>query len=251
MLEWRNTVRLLYIPAILVIVAGILAGCGGDAAPAVDSVSPTQETSEQTVEESAGSEGDASTAPDASYEGALPVSSQLAVGIMQLEGTENAVTPEQAKMLLPLWQALQGDTLQSDAEADAALKQIEGAMTAEQLAAIAALQITFEDMGVWLQAQGLNFGRPEGTEGQGQFRDLSEEERAAMRATRQASGGAGSGQGGSAAPGGVSEEERASKRATAEASGTTLGGRGGGAGQGQIALLAEQVVDLLTQRAAE
>lgn len=240
--------RLLYILAILVIVAGVLAGCGGDAAPAEDSVSPTQETSEQTVEESAGSEGDASTTLDASYEGALPVSSQLAVGIMQLEGTENAVTPAQAKTLLPLWLALQGDTLQSDAETDAALKQIEGAMTAEQLAAIAALQITFEDMGAWLQEQGLNFSRPEGAEGQGQFGDLSEEERAAMRATRQAGGGAGSGQGGFAD---VSEEERASSRATAEASGTTLGGRGGGAGRAQIALLAEQVVELLTQRAAE
>ncbi len=240
--------RLLYILAILVIVVGVLAGCGGDAAPSVDSVSATQETSEQAVEESAGSEGDASTTLDVSYEGALPVSSQLAMGIIQLEGTEDAITPEQAKMLLPLWQALQGDTLQSGAETDAALKQIEGAMTAEQLAAIAALQITFEDMGAWMQEQGLNFDRPERAEGQGQFSDLSEEERAAMRATRQAGGGGGSGQGGFAD---MSEEERASRRATAEASGTTFGGRGGGASRGQIALLAEQVVDLLAQLVAE
>ena len=207
-----------------------------------------QATSEDPVEESPASEGDTSAGLDASYEDARPVSSQLAIGTIQLEGMEDAVTPEQAKTLLPLWQALPGDTLQSDAETDAVLKQIEGAMTAEQLVAIASLQLSFEDMGAWLQEQGLNFGRPQGAEGQGAFGDLSEEERAAMQATRQAGGGAGFGQGGFAD---VSEEERASMRATAEAGGMTFGGRGGGAGRGQIAFLAEQVVELLTQRAAE
>jgi hypothetical protein len=78
---------------------------------------------------------------------------------------------------------------------------------------------------------------------------MSEEERAAMRATAQAGGGM---PGGGAGPfGDMREEERAAMRATAEASGMTIGNRGAGAGRGQLNLLAQQVVDLLTQIAAE
>ena len=192
-------------------------------------------------------EGESSAGLDSSHEGALPVRSQLAIGLIQLEGTDNAVTPEQANALLPLWLALSGDALHSDAETDAVLKQVEGTMTSEQLAAVASQQLTFEDMGAWMQEQGLNFGRPQDPQGLGPSGDLSEEERAAMRATRQAGGGAGFGQGGFAAPGGVSKEERASRRATAEASGMAFGGPGSGRGQGQTAFLAVQVLELLTE----
>ena len=48
----------------------------------------------------------------------------------------------------------------------------------------------------------------------------------------------------------MSEEERESMRATAEASGMTFGGRGG-ARRGQLALIAEPLVELLTQLAGE
>ncbi|MFC2037621.1 hypothetical protein ACFLYD_06620, partial [Chloroflexota bacterium] len=144
---------------------------------------------------------------------------------------------------------IQGGSLQSDAETNAVLKQIEGTMTAEQLATIAALQLTFGEMGTWMQEQGMNFGRPAGAAGgQGAFADMSEEEREAMRATRQAGGEGGLGPGGFAD---MSEEEREAMRATAQASGMTFGGRAGGARRGQIAFLAEPLVELLTQRAAE
>lgn len=43
---------------------------------------------------------------DTSYPGALNAASQLMLGTLRLEGAENAVTPEQAKTLLVLWQAL-------------------------------------------------------------------------------------------------------------------------------------------------
>jgi hypothetical protein len=266
----------------LVLMAAVLAGCGGGAeAPADEPSSPVEASSVETAppvaasspSDDTSSQDDASSAVepvssaetpeaasagreqytiaelDTSYEGALPASTQLALGIVQLDGTENAVTPEQAKALLPLWQVIQSGSLQSDAETNAVVEQIEGSMTAEQLSAIAEMQLTFEDMGTWMQERGLNFGRPQGGEGgQDAFGDLTEDERAAMRATRQAGGEGGFGPGGVFAN--MSEEERASLRATAEAGGMTFG-RPGGGGRGQLSFIAEQVVELLNQLAVQ
>ena len=236
---------------ILILVTGVLAGCGGDA-----DTSTQEEASAPPVESG---EGDTYTSSilSTAYDGALPVSSQLALGIFELEDTENAVTVEQAQTLLPLWQAIQGGALQSEAETNAVLKQIEGAMTTKQLAAIVAVQLAFEDMGTWMQERGVDFGlspeamatRQAADEGQGPFGNLSQEEREAMMATRQAGGAGGFGPGGF---GEMSEEQREAMRATAEASGMTFPGAGrGAAGRGQLAVLAEQVVELLTQVAGE
>jgi hypothetical protein len=225
---------------ILILATGVLAGCGRtdapstDSAPSADEASPVEEqgNSAQDLETGVDNAGYTGQALDASYEGALPVSSQLALGTFKMEGTANAVTPDQAKTLLPLWQVIEGGALQSDSETNAVVKQIEGAMTAEQLAVIAAMQLTIEDMQTWMQEQGVNLNTPRGAAG-----DFSEEERAARRATAQAGGGFG-GQGG---------EDRQAARATAEASGTTMpGGSRGDAGLGQLDVLAEQVVELLT-----
>ena len=41
-----------------------------------------------------------------SYEGALPPTNQLILGILELEDTDDAVTAAQASTMLPLWQAL-------------------------------------------------------------------------------------------------------------------------------------------------
>ena len=77
-----------------------------------------------------------------------------------------------------------------------------------------------------------------------------------MRATAQPGGGMPGG-GGFAGQGGppssLSDEERAAMRATAEAGGMALGGGRGpvGAGSGELTLLAGQVVELLAARAAQ
>ena len=194
-----------------------------------------------------------SGALDTAYEGALPASNQLALGTLNLEETENAVTPEQAAALLPLWQAIQGGALQSNVERNAVLKQIEKAMTAEQLAAIAAMQLTDEYMQTWAREQGIALGpSPEslatrqaegGGEG-GPGANLSEEERAAMRATRQAGGASGG-------FGDMSEEDQAARRATAEASGMAVSGRKFGGSAGQFNVVIAPLIELLTQRAAE
>jgi hypothetical protein len=241
---------------LMVLVAGILTGCGGNTATSADD----QGNSSQVLDTSADTGSYSSATLGTAYEGALPASSQLVLGTFRLEGTGTAITAEQAKTLLPMWQALQAGSLQSDAETNAVLKQIEGAMTAEQLTAIAAMHLTMEDLGAWTQEQGVDMAPPPGAlGGSGGFappNGMSEEEMAAMRATAEAGGGL-PGEGGfpgEGSPfGNMSEEERAAMRATAEAGGMTFGGGRGpaGTGNGQLKMMATQVVKLLTARAAE
>jgi len=232
-----------HITLIGVLVVTALAGCGGEEATPAPVDAGADETYTGAV-------------LDTSYANALPVSSQLALGTFLLEETGNAVTPEQAAALLPLWQAIQAGTLQSETETNAVLKQIEGMMTSEQLTSIAAQQLTWEDFGGWAEEQGLNMGlSPEAMAtrqaegGSGPLGNMSEEERAAMRATMEAGGMPfGGDPSGSRPSGNLSEEERAAMRATAEAGGMSFGGQAG-AGGGQLALLAEPLIELLTQRA--
>jgi len=98
-----------------------------------------------------GYEGYVSANLDASYPDALPAATQLALGTLLLEGTDQAVTREQARALLPLWQALQGRRVQSSAESEALFRAIEQTMTYEQLQAIAAKRLTTQDLTAWLR----------------------------------------------------------------------------------------------------
>lgn len=149
------------LPLLLVLLAGMGVGCSGN---------------RPTPEELGTLEGYRSAYLDASYPDALPASSQLALGTLLLEGTENAVTPEQAARLLPLWQSLRGGTLQGSAEIQAALTAIEKAMTPGQLQAIAAMRLTRQRLQEWMEEQGMRlapggtpgaWGNPGGTPGVG------------------------------------------------------------------------------------
>jgi hypothetical protein len=166
---------------------------------------------------------------------------------MLLEGTADAVTPEQASTLLPLWQALQGTALQNQAEVNAVLGQIERAMTAEQLQTIAAMRLTQENMATWAQERGINFaqrpGGPGGTPGAMGPGGANSEARETMRAGFDS----------------MSEEERAQMRATMQAGGMPAGGPGGAGGSGgrtgqgeastgQFRFLLPPLIELLTQR---
>ncbi len=79
----------------------------------------------------------------------IPPISSLLVGTLLLEDTDLAVSYDMASELLPLWQAARtiftSDTSASE-ERDAILDQIGETMTAEQLAAIQAMELTTEDM---------------------------------------------------------------------------------------------------------
>lgn len=234
---------------IAAMVATVLVGCGGEQA--------TPESAD-----TAEVEAYTSAALDASYDDALDASGQLALGTMMLEETESAVTGEQATALLPLWQALRGGVT-AQAEVAAVLKQVEGTMTSQQLADIAAMHLTQQDLQDWMQEQG--FGQGGGFPGAGGGQDVSPEE----RATRQAQFAGG--EGGEMPPEmatrraqfeNMSEEEREAMRATAQAGGGFTGGGGGQGGQGgpggrggaggrQYFIVLNPLIELLTARAGE
>lgn len=156
------------IAVILIFAAVLLAACGSNATPAPAT---------------SGQENYTSQALDTQFDGALPVRNQLALGTLELQGSPQAITAEQAETLLPLWQALlstQKSGAAAQAEVNALLEQIESAMTPEQLSAISDLQLSQNDLQAWATANGVAMGSGGGQPGQGQ--GLSPEERAARQA---------------------------------------------------------------------
>jgi hypothetical protein len=241
--------RLTLLVAVVVVTA---AACGGTATP------------EQAAELGSGY---TSEVIDSSYEGALSVASQLALGTMLLEETECQVDPEQAEDLLPLWQAMQSG-LTAEAEAEAVLRQIEATMTHDQLEAIGAMQLTQEDMEAWMADEGYAFV------GSGPDRTLSPEVQATLEARRGGAWPPGGGQFQSPQDGempsdmatrmaqmqSMTDEEREAMRATAQAGGALLVGPGGAGGLGgfggrgggrTIGFLVRPLIELLEGRAAQ
>lgn len=100
--------------------------------------------------------------------GELPEVTKLVLGTLQLKDTENAVTPEQAKELLPLWQvylSLADSDTAAQEEIDALVEQIGEMMTPEQTQAIYALQLSQEDMFKLMQESGIGMSnRPQVSE---------------------------------------------------------------------------------------
>ncbi len=230
--------KVVVIGIMLILTVAWLAGCSGTGASSAEPQSATS-----------------GSALDTSYEGALPVMNQLALGTLQVEGTGRAVTTEQAAQLLPLWQALRGvlsSQNPAQAEIDVLLKQIESGMTADQMAAIRAMQLTQSSLVEWAQSNAVSLGGafgadgfPGGTLGQdgGQGGAISPDLRATIQAggeippeiqatieARRAQGGGGSGdlppeaQATFQARGGLSPEARA----TLQAQGGPGGFRGAG-----------------------
>jgi hypothetical protein len=79
----------------------------------------------------------------------LPTQTKLILGVINLDETENAVTAEQAKELLPMFHVLQ-DLNESDTaareEIDGLTNQIEETLTTDQVNAIDAMSLTRRDM---------------------------------------------------------------------------------------------------------
>jgi hypothetical protein len=181
--------------------------------------------------------------------GSLRGATGLALGTLKLEGTEHAVTAAQAAELLPLWKMIQGGSLQSQAETDAVLKQIERQIDPAQLTAIEEMGLTFEDIRAWMEETGIEMptppagpGGPDGQGGRGAFQNMTEEERSRLRQEFQ----------------NMSPEQRATRMAERgfqrpEGAGAAGGpGRGPGlAGGGAGNLLIDPLIELLTARAAQ
>ncbi|NHZ72158.1 MAG: hypothetical protein GWP17_03625 [Aquificales bacterium] len=150
--------------------------------PVAEVVASSASNSEETVEVASDSSGndnvvaassEAQVRLDESYNDALPVQSQLAIGILQLENSDSVVDESLAAELLPLWRAVQSladSETAADAEVTAVLNQIQETMSAEQIAAIAAMQITDESYQAMLadgtiSMRGAFGGNRDGSEG--------------------------------------------------------------------------------------
>lgn len=139
----------------------------------------------------------------ADYEGALLPIGQLAVGTFRLEEQELAVTAEQAQQLAPLWRAYRSVSNSASASRQEVLalqKQIEEAMTDEQLAAIQAMRLTNADLAEVMAEQGVkasNSGDELAEERQETLARIQ-----AGAGMRNSSGGGGGMPGGGAMPGG-------------------------------------------------
>jgi len=97
------------------------------------------------------------TSGSANTTGSTSLENRLAPGILKLEGTSLAVTAQQAKQLLPLWQQVQTLDTSSSAQASdltTVYQQIESALTTDQVNAIQAMSLTQSD----LQALMTNLG---------------------------------------------------------------------------------------------
>lgn len=110
-----------------------------------------------------------------------PLSMQLALGTLKLEGTDTAVTPEQAAELLPLWKAansLSGADNVHPQELEGLFIQIQKAMTAEQMQAIQSMDLSGPKMADIAKELGLELpaGGPV---------SLTEEQQATLEASRQ------------------------------------------------------------------
>jgi hypothetical protein len=108
------------------------------------------------------------------FNNALSPMGQLALGTLKLDDGELAVSEDQAAELLPLWQALQSlssSQTTAQVELDAVVKQIQGTMSAEQIAAIDEMQLTEDSLTEMTESGELGFrgfgGR--NTEGEGGF----------------------------------------------------------------------------------
>ncbi len=103
---------------------------------------------------SAASAADAALPLD--YPGALSTEEQLLVGTLRLAEGDLAVTQAQAPNLLFLWKAyraLAASDATAPQELRAVVSQIVDAMTSEQLAAIAAMQLADSDLAAAMQQQ--------------------------------------------------------------------------------------------------
>ncbi len=158
------------------------------------------------------------------YSDALSIRNQLALGTLRLEGTSQAVTPAQAAQLLPLWQALKTLSASSTAAVEeivALQNQIGAALTPPQTTAIADLKLT----NAMLQAYYIEIG-------------VSEVKTPEPGVTPQSS-----------SLKDLPPEQREAARATAQALGTPVGG--GSSGSVKKDALLDNVIELLTNRAAE
>ncbi|NPV57394.1 MAG: hypothetical protein HPY76_12085 [Anaerolineae bacterium] len=120
--------------------------------------------------------------------GEVTLETKLAIGILTLEDGDQAISSEQAKTLLPLWQAvraLSSSNTASQVEIDALYAQIEEVLTKEQIATIEAFELNQDSMAAITEKYGIQAGF-----GQGRLLEgMDEDQMATRQAQMQAGGG--------------------------------------------------------------
>ena len=127
------------------------------------------------------------------YTDAANVRSQLAYGTIKLAETSNAITAEQAKAMIPLWQAiisLSGDTTTASEELTAVQDQLTAVLNETQLQSIAEMQITNAELNDFYAQYGVSLPTPLPgvTKVPGSGSGKTDEEKAAAQATAAALG---------------------------------------------------------------
>lgn len=223
----------------LLLVMAMTAACGGANAGAVQGASGAAPS----VAGAAGAP--LSSVLNTGYENALPIPMQLALGLFKLEETSAPLSAEQAAALLPLWKAyrsLANSDTSSPQELNALLKQIQETLSAEQLQAIAGMQLTGQDLAELAQEKNIALGG-----GMGRPGNLSAEARATLEARRASGGGPGGGfgPGDGFGPGG---EPPPGMMATPGARQTAIAGRVANGGPGVSPALIEALIAYLESR---
>jgi len=130
----------------------VLSACGASSTQATN---PTNGTANATNNTN-GNNSSFGTAP-------LATAQEMMVGTFKLEGTDKAVTADEAAQLLPLWQVykdLSTSTTSSQTEVDALADQIKGTMSPEQVQAITDMKLTRADLFKTMQDLGITTARP-------------------------------------------------------------------------------------------
>jgi hypothetical protein len=163
--EVYKTMRNLLIVTLASVSLLALAACGSSAAQTSNSTGGTEASAGKTTSSATVSQPAGSTTLGETYKDALPIVAQLTLGSLKLDSDASAagaaqdlsIDADEAGKLLPLWQAYQSLSNSDNtaaAELDALVSQIQDTMRLEQVQAIAAMQLTADDIGEVLQAQG-------------------------------------------------------------------------------------------------
>jgi hypothetical protein len=124
------------------------------------------------------------------FGGGNTIEFRIPYGLLKLEGSDNAITPAEAKVLLPLFQQIQslsssnsgGGTPTSPQDIQKVYAQIQQALTSDQLGSIQNMTMSQDDISALAQSLGVAYTpQPQGTA----FPTQSADQRATRTAQRQ------------------------------------------------------------------
>ncbi|MDD5466550.1 MAG: hypothetical protein PHS96_01970 [Anaerolineales bacterium] len=169
---------------LIIIVLLVVALYGCSTAPGEQAATPAEAT--QTAPAAAVQTSGAGAANPGGGDRQVSQAMKLALGTFALEKSETPIDASQAKTLLTLWKAarsLNESETTAAQELEAVVKQIQAALTPEQVEAIEDMDLGFDDMQALAQEYGLELG------GGNPMGEMTEEMQATVEAMRASGGG--------------------------------------------------------------